>query len=99
PGRARVHEAVDGATGTPDHDGADQHPSCDTAPNSEASSPDLEGALPLRIGHLVPARDHVVEARAHHSAGNAPHGVAEDEIPVAAAPHPADSGEPHGPED
>jgi hypothetical protein len=71
----------------------------DPAPDPEAALPDLEDALPLRVGHLAPAREHVVEPRADDAARDSPHGDAEDEIPVAAPPRPADAGQPRGRED
>ena len=45
------------------------------------------------LGHLAPARDVVVEARADDPGTDAPDRDAEDEIPVAAAPHPAVAGQ------
>ena len=49
---------------------------------------------PPVVGHLVPARDVVVEARADDPERDTPDGDAQDEVPVAAEPRPANPGQP-----
>ena len=52
--------------------------------------PSRSRTVPPLVGQLVPARDHVVQARADDAGSHTPHRDAEDEIPVSAAPGPAD---------
>ena len=91
-GRDAVGELRDGDARAPRDDRPDDTAEPDPAPDAEAALPDRERPPPL-VRQLVPARDDVVEPRADDSGGDAPHRDAEDEIPVAAAPRPADSGD------
>jgi hypothetical protein len=98
-GRRRVHHLGHALAGPLDDDRADDTAQEDAAPDSKAAFPDLEDALPLRVGHLVPARQVVIEPGADDPERDAPHGDAEDEIPVTAAIDPADPGEGHAARD
>ena len=93
--RDGVHEPEDAVARALHDDRAGEAAEEDPAPDAEAALPDRERRPPLvdRL-HLVPRRDVVVEARADDPEADAPDGDAEDEIPVAAAAHPADAGEP-----
>src|ERR687884_152521 len=62
------------------------------APHAEPALPDGERPPP-RAGHLVPAREVVVRARADDAERDAPDGDAEDEVPVAPQPPPANAGQ------
>src|SRR5919109_2962882 len=84
PRRRGVHQRPGVLAGPLRDVGADDRPEEDPAPDAETAFPDLEDALPLRVGHLRPARDHVVGAGADDPGGDAPDGDAEEEVPVAA---------------
>ena len=80
PGPLRDHRADDAA-------------GRDSAPDTEAALPDRERTPPL-VGHLVPAGRDVIEPRSHDPRADTPDGAAEDQIPVAAAIHPAGTRDP-----
>ena len=90
PGRDAVGELGDVCARALGDDHADDHPEPDPAPHAEPALPDGERPPPL-VRELVPARDHVVQARPHDAGRDAPDGAAEDEVPVAAPPRPADA--------
>jgi hypothetical protein len=81
--RGRVHQREGALAGPPGDDGADKRAQEDPAPDAETAPPDHEDALPLRIGHLRPAREHVVGTGADDSGGNAPDGDPQEQVPVA----------------
>src|SRR5439155_14776787 len=63
PGRGRIRKLPHAAPRALDDDRARDRAKEDPAPDAETALPDLEDPLPLRVGHLAPARDVVVEAR------------------------------------
>ena len=91
-GRDAVQEARDVGPGTLRDDRAHEDPEPDAAPHPETAPPDGERPPPL-VRELVPARDHVVQARPDDAGRDAPDRQPEDEVPVPAAPRPADPGD------
>ncbi len=98
-GRDDVHRAQHAPAGALDHPGAREHAEEDPAPDPEATLPDLEDALPLRVGDVVPGGDDVVEPRADDPGRDAPHGDPEDQVGVALAPAPAPARQEDGGDD
>src|SRR5207302_1923191 len=96
PGRGGIRELAGAAAGALDDDRAGNRPEENSAPDAETALPDLENALPLRIGHLVPARDVVVEACADDPGRNAPDCNAQHDVPVTAPPHVPNPGQADG---
>src|SRR5580765_3438507 len=93
--RNGVHEAEDAVARSLDDDRAGDTAEEDPAPNAEAALPHRERSPPrVERLHLRPGGDVVVEPRADDPEADAPDGDAEDEVPVAAALHPAYAREP-----
>src|SRR5207247_5509876 len=88
-----VHEGADALAGVLDDDGPREDAEQDPAPDPETSLPDGDDAPPVLVIDLAPARRHVIGARPHDPEGDAPDGDAEDQVPVAALPCPADAGD------
>ena len=93
PGRDRVGEEANALARAADDERAGEAAEEDAAPDAEPALPDGERPPPV-VGNLVPARDVVVEARADDPERDTPDRDAEDEIPVAAEPRPANPGQP-----
>ena len=91
--RNGVHESPNALARLLDDDGAGDAAEQDAAPHAEAALPHGEDAPPL-VRDLVPARDHVVEAGADDPEGDTPDRDAQHEVPVAAAPSPAQARDP-----
>src|SRR5690242_6847754 len=88
--RDGVHEEAHAVAGAVHDPCAGEHAEQDPAPDAEAALPDRERRPPgVDRLDLAPARDVVVEPRPDDAEGDAPHGDAEDEIPVAAPFDPA----------
>jgi hypothetical protein len=98
-GSDRVHHLRHALAGPLDDDRAGDATEEDAAPDAQAAFPDLEHALPLRVWHLVPARQVVIEPRADDAGRDAPDRDAQDEVPVSAATDPAHAGERNAPRD